>query len=355
MSRSSFRLGVIILIALFILLLIEKFSPADNSTRFIDETIRTERVLNKSKLYPPGIELQEVKSFVNSNSLTLSSLVGRKVVLLHFWSSSCVPCRNDFLVLNSWSQRYSSDGLAVVGVQSPEFSFESVFDNVKNFVESKGIKYPVALDSEGRTFDAYGAKSRPEWFLIDIDGFIRYRHDSSDNYEFLETEIRELLSERSEILFLPEINSSRVKVDIPDFFLDSQKKKDLYVGSEYGRHDFGNPQGLRQSFAINYSLPIYPSVNKVYASGLWLANANNIALEDTNGALFIKTDSKRIHMTAGSGANSSLEVFVDGVSLRKFSVKDTGVYEIASFDNYAPRDVKIVFTGEVLVYKLTIE
>lgn len=355
MSRSSFRLGVIILIALFVLLLIEKFSPGDRNAPFIDETIRAERVLNKSGLYPSGIELRGVQNFVNSNPFTLSSLVGRKVVLLHFWSSSCVPCRNDFLVLNSWSQRYSSDGLVVVGVQSPEFSFESVIDNLKSFVESKGIKYPVVLDSEGKTFDAYGAKSRPEWFLIDIDGFIRYRHDSSGTYEFLETEIRELLSERSEILLLPAINSSRVKVDVPDFFLDSQKRKDLYVGSEYGRHDFGNPQGLRQGFAINYSLPVYPSVNKVYASGLWLANANNIALEDSNGALFMKTDAKRIHITAGSGSNSSLEVFVDGVSSRKFSVRDTAVYEIASFDSYSPRDVKIVFACEILVYKLTIE
>ena len=221
-------------------------------------------------------------------------------------------------------------------------------------ITARGIKYPVALDIEESTWNTYAVKNRPEFFLIDIDGFLRYHEEGSNSYAVTESKIQELLSERAEILGLDAINNSRVIVDMPELFLDSGSHKELYVGSEYGRHDFGNPQGLRQGFTINYSLPQNPAHDKVYAEGEWLSNADNIEFVGSNGKLFLRTSAKKVYITVGSSENSTLEVF-DGSVSKVLNVNIPALQEIASFENYAFREITINTSDDVRVYKITLE
>ena len=213
------------------------------------------------------------------------------------------------------------------------------------------------MDDDERTWNIYNVKARPGFFLIDVDGFLRYTAEGSgsyDSYDIMESKIQELLSERSEILGLDVINLTRVQVSIPELFLDRNSHKELYVGSEYGRHDFGNPQGLRQGFTINYSLPLNPAHDKVYADGAWLSNADNIELVGSEGKLFLRTSAKKVYITASSSDNSTIEIF-DGVLSKKINVKAPILQEIASFENYAFREITISTKDDVRVYKLTLE
>ncbi|WP_130865136.1 cytochrome c biogenesis protein DipZ [Acidipropionibacterium timonense] len=141
-------------------------------------------------------ELTGITGWINSAPLTMSSLRG-KVVLVDFWTYSCVNCVRTQPYLNSWYKAYHDQGLEIIGVHAPEFSFEKVPDNVRKAVKDAGIAYPVALDNNFRTWNAYHNQYWPAKYLIDRDGVIRYTHFGEGEYEQTEERIRELLGHPS--------------------------------------------------------------------------------------------------------------------------------------------------------------
>jgi len=123
-------------------------------------------------------ELTGIDSYintVNNQPVKLSDLNG-KVVLLDFWTYTCINCIRTIPYLNDWYDRYSDQGFVIVGVHSPEFDFEKNLENVQDAVKEFGIKYPVVLDSEHKTWDAYSNNYWPRHYLIDSPGYIRDDH-----------------------------------------------------------------------------------------------------------------------------------------------------------------------------------
>jgi len=132
----------------------------------------------------------------NNSPLTLSSLKG-KVVLIDFWTYSCINCIRTIPYINDWNQKYADKGLVIVGVHSPEFEFEKNYDNVKEAVQRLGITYPVILDSDHGTWDVYGNQYWPRDYLIDSQGYIRDNHIEEGGYDQTEKAIQSLLAERA--------------------------------------------------------------------------------------------------------------------------------------------------------------
>ena len=126
--------------------------------------------------------------------LTLSALRGR-VVLVDFWTYSCINCLRTLPYLKAWDERYRKDGLTIVGVHSPEFPFEKEASNVEEAIERNGIRYPVAQDNELATWNAYGNQYWPAEYFIDARGRVRYAHFGEGEYGEKEQVIRELLAE----------------------------------------------------------------------------------------------------------------------------------------------------------------
>ena len=154
-------------------------------------------------------------AWLNSKPLSLKSLKG-KVVLVDFWTYSCVNCLRTLLYIKKWDEKYSKDGLVVVGVHSPEFEFEKKLENVCEAVESLGIKYPVVLDSKYKIFKSFRNHVWPHKFLFDRSGKLRYEHSGEGNYEETEEEIRKLLSDEMFILRSPqsdEVRELRLKLE----------------------------------------------------------------------------------------------------------------------------------------------
>ena len=139
-------------------------------------------------------EFQGIVEWVNSDPLTARGLRGR-VVLVDFWTYSCVNCLRTLPHLKAWDREYRDDGLTIVGVHSPEFAFERVADNVRTAVKKLGIRYPVALDNDFATWSAYANEYWPAKYLIDRTGRVRYSHFGEGEYDETERQIRTFLGD----------------------------------------------------------------------------------------------------------------------------------------------------------------
>jgi thiol-disulfide isomerase/thioredoxin len=140
-------------------------------------------------------EIRGIETWLNtpgSASLTLAGLRGR-VVLVDFWTYSCINCLRTLPHLKAWDAAYRDAGLTIVGVHSPEFAFERAVDNVRSAVRRLGIRYPVALDNDFATWRAYSNRYWPAKYLVDRSGRVRYHHFGEGAYEDTERRIRALL------------------------------------------------------------------------------------------------------------------------------------------------------------------
>jgi len=155
----------------------------------------------------PGVRAPEFPkgvTWLNSPPLTLKQLRG-KVVLVDFWEYTCVNCIRTFPYLKEWDQRYRDKGLVIIGVHTPEFAFARQVENVRRAAAGFGFKYPVAVDSEYKIWNAYGNHYWPAKYLIDRRGVVRYAHFGEGNYGNTEQQIQALLKEIRPNVALPPV------------------------------------------------------------------------------------------------------------------------------------------------------
>ena len=142
----------------------------------------------------PAPELTGITAWINSTPLTMASLRG-KVVLVHFWTFDCINCLHVQPYVKAWASRYASAGLVVIGVHTPELSFERDLANVRQAVTQDGVAFPVAFDPAFATWNAYHNLYWPAFYFVDRAGDIRHEHFGEGDYAGSEQVIRELLAE----------------------------------------------------------------------------------------------------------------------------------------------------------------
>lgn len=189
-------------------------------------------------------DLAGISSFINTDPFTLEALRGNKVVLIDFWTYTCVNCIRTLPYIKEWHQKYADAGLVIVGVHAPEFEFEKLESNVQMAVDEWGIEYPVALDNNHVTWDAFMNRSWPAKYLIDKDGTIRYSHFGEGRYTETEDEIRKVLGELSEDVASIEhgnIADSQFHLDALSQDAMQSLTRELYagVGRNYGALQYG--------------------------------------------------------------------------------------------------------------------
>jgi thiol-disulfide isomerase/thioredoxin len=145
---------------------------------------------------PPAPEFTGITQWLNSEPLTLQQLRG-KVVLVDFWTYTCINCVNTLPYVKSWNQKYKDQGLTVIGVHTPEYPFERDTGNVKTALKRLGISYPVAQDNQYATWSAYNNQYWPAFYLIDKKGQIVYTHFGEGDYAQTEAKIQALLAQKS--------------------------------------------------------------------------------------------------------------------------------------------------------------
>ncbi|MBU7586273.1 MAG: thioredoxin family protein [Nostoc sp. TH1S01] len=151
---------------------------------------------NTSAALPPNAQLlpefQGISQWLNSSPLTTADLKGN-VVLVQFWTFACINCQRTLPYVTRWHREYADKGLKVVGVHTPEFAYEKVVNNVKQALQKHKITYPVPIDNEFQTWNAYKNEYWPHLFLADRQGVIRYDHIGEGAYSETEQMIRQLL------------------------------------------------------------------------------------------------------------------------------------------------------------------
>src|ERR1051325_10362685 len=147
--------------------------PEQNGSSSAAENLQAIASEDSKAGYAPAKEISDPTGFVNTTStFTLKSLIGKKVVLLDFWTYSCINCIRTLPYLTAWYQKYRDMGLEIVGIHTPEFEFEKDINNVRMAAQKYGIEYPVVLDSNHGTWDAYNNLYWPHEYLIDIAGYV---------------------------------------------------------------------------------------------------------------------------------------------------------------------------------------
>jgi len=163
-----------------------------------DYIVDENAIRQKSLLYLEAPELRSIAGYINTDpDIKIQNLKGN-VVLVDFWTYTCINCIRTMPYLKSWYDQYTDDGLVIVGVHTPEFEFEKDIDNVQDAVDKYDLKYAVVQDNDYATWRAYKNRWWPRKYLIDIDGFIRYDHIGEGGYTETESVIQELLNEKME-------------------------------------------------------------------------------------------------------------------------------------------------------------
>ena len=182
---------------------------------------------------PLAPELRGTGAWINSDPFTIESRRG-EVVLIDFWTFSCINCIRTLPYLKSWHEKYADQGLVILGVHAPEFEFEKVLENVQDAVNEFQIKYAVVQDNDFGTWRAYRNRYWPAKYLIDKDGYIRYFHFGEGAYDETEEKIRELLTETG-----ADLQGISSEVELPPAF-------------DVGTHDAGRNEGLTRELYLGF-------------------------------------------------------------------------------------------------------
>ncbi len=166
----------------------------DDSGEMMDEPAVTSAAKARPDDAMVAPELTGIVGWLNTEPFTLESQRGN-VVLIDFWTYTCINCIRTLPYLKEWHEKYVDEGLVIIGVHTPEFEFEKELNNVKSAVQERELKYAIAQDNEFKTWDAYENRFWPAKYLIDKDGYVRYEHFGEGAYDETEMKIRELLSE----------------------------------------------------------------------------------------------------------------------------------------------------------------
>ncbi len=263
--------------------------------------------------YTPAREISDPTGFVNASSgFTLASLVGKKVILLDFWTYSCINCIRTLPHVDAWQQAYASSGLEIVGIHTPEFDFEKDITNVRAAVAQYGIRYPVILDSNYGTWNAYGNLYWPADYLIDMAGYVVHQGIGEGNYDGTEAEIQTLLKQRATILGLPAPTFSGMAPVVAQTPSGGSMSPETYFGA--ARNEY-LANGTRSATGTQtLTTPQNPELNGLYLGGTWNF-ADQYAANSSAGAKVVyKYQAARVFFVASgpSGASTTIQVFQDG-------------------------------------------
>jgi cytochrome c biogenesis protein CcdA/thiol-disulfide isomerase/thioredoxin len=267
--------------------------------------------------FGPAPEFQAIESWINSEPLTMQELRGR-VVVIDFWTYSCINCLRTLPHVTAWDEEYRDDGLVIVGVHTPEFAFEREPDNVRRAVRDHGIEYPVALDPEFGTWQAWLNRYWPAKYFVDRRGHIRYAHFGEGDYEESERVIRRLLAEGSGELVSEEIaDQTPAGPQTPESYL-GYERIDRFVGSR-----------IVPDREAEYEIPQVVPLDALAYGGRWTVEGERIvAGEDARLRLHF-TGSNVFLVLGTEGDHETVEVTLDGERLGTATVTQDDLYTLA--------------------------
>ncbi|MDR3519867.1 MAG: redoxin family protein [Candidatus Pacebacteria bacterium] len=341
-------------------------TKTDSAATVTSSLSQAARIVAESLIYPKEPEITDPSGFINTDGqpIKLSDFVGKKVVLVDFWTYSCINCLRTLPYVKAWYQKYSDQGLEIISIHTPEFAFEKVQSNVENAVKSLGIDYPVVMDNDYGTWNAFGNEYWPREYLINLDGFIVHDHAGEGDYDVTEQAIQKALAERADILGTGNVSGGTVApTDAISVSPNQVNSPETYFGSnrnEYLANGTQSTSGLQ-----TLSIPDNISTNSLYLSGTWNFNPEYAETSDTTAKIIYKYDSKNLYFVASSALGANIKILVDGEPLTTDRgadvnadstalIKDNRLYKIIQGTDYGEHTLEIdVLNGTLDAYTFT--
>lgn len=291
--------GILILLSVFYIASGVDAGALLSPTRSTAETpasdLTLQHGLDKPYLAP---ELTGLESWINSPPLTIEGLKG-KVVLIDFWTYSCINCIRTLPHITEWDRKYRDQGLVIIGVHSPEFEFEKKLDNVRAAVAKHGIRYPVALDNHFATWDNYHNRYWPAHYLIDRDGRVVYTHFGEGKYDVTENNIRYLLGLKSRAENSESEGTAHSLDQTPETYLGYAR------AASFAGTAVVNPN-TPQHFRFPHSLP----EDGWALNGQWRVESERIVASEAGASLRLNFKSSKVFLVLGSSSDKPIHLTI---------------------------------------------
>lgn len=329
-------------------------NEAPNANKVIDK----KATFNVANPYSAP-EIRGIGSWINSNPQTIAGLKG-KVVLVDFWTYSCINCIRTQPYLNKWYDRYKKDGFEILGIHAPEFAFEKVTKNVQNAVKAAKILYPVALDNNFATWNAYNNQYWPAKYLIDKDGKVRLTHFGEGNYAETEAAIQALLREAGAQV------TQKIAGDNSQSLTSETLTPETYLN--YGRGErFANVIEIQPDVSTSYHLNNNLKPDEWSLGGSWRMGQESTLSTGNNSKLQIRFSGRELYLVMSGPTGTRIGAEVDGkpLSPRNLGGADVGpdgtvslngarLYKlIKSNDFISAKELTLVFPSGVTINAFT--
>ncbi|WP_414441526.1 cytochrome c biogenesis protein DipZ [Burkholderia sp. 22PA0106] len=259
--------------------------------------------------------LDGATAWLDSPPLTRDALRG-KVVVVNFWTYSCINCLRTLPYLKGWDARYRRDGLVVIGVHTPEFGFEREAGNVRRALNDLGIRYPVATDNDYRVWQAFDNQYWPAFYIADASGRIRYHHFGEGGYDEADRVIRQLLAGSGRTM--PPAPGSGLAASaggaLAPADADDIGSGETYVGYRQAQ-GFASPEPVRPDRDARYSAPAQPALNTWGFGGTWRVGAEAAVAAAPGARIVYRFHARDLHLVLAPGADGRpvrIRVAIDG-------------------------------------------
>jgi thiol-disulfide isomerase/thioredoxin len=281
----------------------------------VDKSVAQQTMPAGVRLPVEGVlpSLGNATEWLNTPPLTAAGLRG-KVVLVDFWTYSCINWRRTLPYLRAWAEKYKDQGLVVIGVHSPEFAFEKTVDNVRWAANDMRIDYPIAVDSDHVIWRAFNNEYWPALYFVDARGNIRHHQFGEGEYQESEIVIQQLLTEEGLVGVSHELVSVNARGAEAPADWESLKSSENYVGYER-TEDFASPGGAVLDKRRVYAFPALLRLNYWALSGDWTVEKQSTVLNAPNGKIAYRFHARDLHLVMGPaapGTSVRFRVFIDG-------------------------------------------
>jgi thiol-disulfide isomerase/thioredoxin len=262
--------------------------------------------------------LDGATGWLNSPPLTNQQLRG-KVVLVDFWTYSCINCLRAMPFVHEWERRYRDHGLVVIGVHTPEFAFERDPRNVMKAVQQLKVEYPVALDNQYTIWRAFNNRYWPAQYFVDAQGNIRGHQFGEGNYAHSEQVIRRLLVEAGQTELPPPADPAAADLQgvATQADMGNLRSPETYLGHARAEQ-FASPGGQRSDTAFDYTLPATLALNQWGLSGRWTVSDEAAQLQQAGGRIAFQFHARDLHLVLAPGQGGKpvrFRVLLDGKPL----------------------------------------
>ena len=318
-------------------------------------TVNKALLSEKSAKFKLAKEITTPDGFINTGGqpIKIQDYIGKKVILVDFWTYSCINCQRTTPYLNGWYEKYKDSGLVIIGIHTPEFDFEKVYDNVNTATTREKIKYPVVLDNDYSTWNAYENRFWPRKYLIDIDGYVVYDHIGEGSYAETEKEIQRALQERQIALKLNDTIDTSIFNPADAITTNSSRVQspETYFGSNRNE-SFGN--GTKNVAGVQkLSRPSTTEANTLYLDGTWSIQGESAKNTSANSKIIYKYNAKDLYFVGSSekgvkitiledgkivGKNKGADVSADGTVV----IKEDRLYKLIQASEYGEHTIEII-------------